>query len=125
MPGPAERRTIRTGSRWEPLVGYARAVRVGNSVAVSGTVGDGEDAYQQTRSAIATIARALGEAGAALSDVVRTRIFVTDIERDWEQVARAHREAFADVEPACSMVEISRLIAPEFVVEIEADALTP
>jgi enamine deaminase RidA (YjgF/YER057c/UK114 family) len=120
----SNRRTIRSGSRWEPLVGYARAVRVGDWICVSGTVGDGADAYQQTRSAIVTIARALGEAGAALSDVVRTRIFVTDIERDWELVARAHREAFARVEPACSMVEVARLIAPEFVVEIEADALT-
>ena len=123
MAEPAGRRTIRSGSRWEPLVGYARAIRVGDAIAVSGTVGDGADAYQQTRSAIATIARALGEAGADLSDVVRTRIFVTDIERDWEQVARAHREAFAHVEPACSMIEISRLIAPEFVVEVEADAI--
>ncbi|HEY1655189.1 MAG TPA: Rid family hydrolase [Candidatus Tumulicola sp.] len=117
------RRTVSSGSRWEPLAGYARAVRVGSAVFVSGTVGDGADAYAQAVAALATIERALVEAGAALGDVVRTRIFVTDIRRDWEAVARAHREVFATIRPATSMLEIAGLIDPKYVVEIEADAV--
>lgn len=116
------RRLISSGSAWEPRVGYSRAVRVGDAIFVSGTIGDGGDAYEQTKTAIAKIEVALREAGAELDDVVRTRIFVTNID-DWELVAKAHSEAFRDVLPACSMLEVSRLISPQFVVEIEADAL--
>ncbi|HVA33800.1 MAG TPA: RidA family protein [Candidatus Baltobacteraceae bacterium] len=102
-------------------MGYSRAVRVGEFVAVSGTVGEGADAYEQTKAAILKIEAALQEAGAALHDVVRTRIFVTNI-GDWESVGRAHAESFRKVLPACTMVEVSRLIAPEYLVEVEADA---
>jgi enamine deaminase RidA (YjgF/YER057c/UK114 family) len=115
------RRLIASPSVYEPVVGYSRAVRVGDTVFVSGTVGDGADAYEQTKAAIAKIEHALHEAGAALDDVVRTRMFVTDID-DWELVARAHLEAFRDTRPATSMIEISRLIAPEYLVEVEAEA---
>jgi enamine deaminase RidA (YjgF/YER057c/UK114 family) len=114
---------VPSASPYEALVGYSRAVRAGASVCVSGTVGAGDDAYEQTKSAIATIEAALHAAGATLEDVVRTRIFVTDITRDWEPVGRAHREAFGSIRPACSMLEVSRLIAPENLVEIEADAV--
>ena len=115
------RRLISSGSAYEPLVGYSRAVRIGELVFVSGTVGEGADAYEQTKSAIAKIECALHEAGASLADVVRTRIFVKDIAA-WESVARAHHESFHDVRPACTMVEVSKLIAPEYLVEVEADA---
>jgi enamine deaminase RidA (YjgF/YER057c/UK114 family) len=115
------RRLISSGSAYEPIVGYSRAVRVGEMIFVSGTVGDGADAYEQTKAAIAKIEMALQEAGASLDDVVRTRLFVTNI-GEWELIARAHAEAFRDIRPACSMIEISRLIAPEFLVELEADA---
>jgi enamine deaminase RidA (YjgF/YER057c/UK114 family) len=116
------RRLISSGSAYEPRVGYSRAVRVGEMIFVSGTVGDGSDAYEQTKTAIAKIEAALREAGAELDDVVRTRIFVTNID-DWQLVGKAHAESFRDILPACSMLEVSRLIAPEYVVEIEADAL--
>jgi enamine deaminase RidA (YjgF/YER057c/UK114 family) len=126
----AEKKLVRTGTKWEPLVGYCRAVRVGAHVAVSGSapVGpDGElvgpnDAYRQARRCIEIIAAALEEAGSSLNDVVRTRMFVTDISR-WEEIARAHQEAFADITPATSMVEVSRLISDGMLVEIEADAI--
>ncbi len=125
-----EKKLVKTGTEWEPLVGYCRAVRVGAHVAVSGSAPVGEngelvgagDMYLQTRRCIEIIAAALAETGAGLEDVVRTRIFVTDIDR-WKDVAKAHREFFADVTPACSMVEVSRLIGPDMLVEIEADAI--
>lgn len=117
---------------WEPVVGYSRAVRVGPWVSVAGTtaaapgggvVGPGDPA-EQTREAIRRIAAALEEVGASLQDVVRTRIYVTDISR-WEQVGRAHGEFFADIRPASSMVEVSSLIDPALLVEVEADAVVP
>jgi enamine deaminase RidA (YjgF/YER057c/UK114 family) len=117
------RRNISSESPWEGIVGYSRAVRIGDFVFVSGTTADGANAYEQTRKAIARISTALQEAGASLCDVVRTRMFVTNID-NWELIAKAHSEAFGDIRPAASMVEVSRLISPDLLVEIEADAYT-
>ena len=121
---------IASGAKWEAIVGYSRAVRIGNVVEVTGTVavdennnliGEG-DAYLQTKFIIQKIENVLLQAGATLSDVVRTRMFVTDIS-NWEAYGKAHGEAFADIRPCTTMVEVSQLIAPEYLIEIEATAV--
>ena len=125
-----QRQTFSSGTAWEPVVGYSRAVRVGSWVSVSGTTAaadgggavGGGDVGAQTREALRRVVAALEAVGARLDDVVRTRIYVTDISR-WEEVGRAHGEVFGAVRPATSMVQVSRLIDPALLVEVEADAV--
>ena len=126
-----KRLTITSGAQWEDVVGYSRATKIGNTIEVSGTVSikDGKtvaigDAYGQTKRILEIIDEALRQTGSGLGDVIRTRIYVTDI-RNWEQVGKAHGEVFASIKPATSMVEVSKLISPEFLVEIEATAILP
>ena len=121
-----------TGSKWEPVIGYSRAVRIGQSVFVSGTTASGPDGnivgagdpYVQTQQILKNISAALEAVGAQARHVVRTRIYLTDISR-WEDVGRAHGEVFGEIRPATAMVEVARLISPEILVEIEADAVIP
>ena len=116
-----DRRNVSSGSEFEAEVGYSRAVRIGPHVVVSGTTAPGATAADQTRNALGRIEAALTDAGASLSDVVRTRMFVTDISR-WREIGAVHAEVFGDIRPVATMVEVAALIAPDLMVEIEADA---
>lgn len=125
-----ERVNYSSGARWEDIVGYSRAVKIGNIIEVTGTVAVGDDsmlvggdsAYEQTKFILQKIEKVLKKAGASLKDVVRTRMFVTDISR-WEEYGRAHGEFFKEIKPCTTMVEVSALIAPEYLIEIEATAI--
>jgi enamine deaminase RidA (YjgF/YER057c/UK114 family) len=117
----AQRLTVSSGSEYEAMVGYSRAVRTGSYIAVAGTTAEGDGIRAQTREALRRIEIALDHAGGSLSDVVRTRIYVTDISQ-WQEVGAVHAEVFGEIRPVATMVEVSALISPELLVEIEVDA---